>query len=110
MGASTSQTLATVQILVSQGKLRISEHGYNELAADGLFAGALLDGLDQAEMVEDYPNYPKGPCVLVLQRDSQNAMVHVLWGIAKGTTEPAVLVTAYRPDPNKWDGTFLRRR
>jgi hypothetical protein len=73
-----SQTLLSVRQLVDKGKLRISEHGYNELAADGLFAGEIIDGITKAEVVEDYPDYAKGPCVLVLQKNPEGSPVHVL--------------------------------
>ncbi len=32
------------------------------------------------------------------------------WGIPGGDVEPAVLVTAYRPDPMLWESSFLRRK
>jgi len=105
-----SDTLKLVQELAGKGQLRISDHGYNELAADGLLADEIIAGLDSAIMVEDYPTYRKGPCVLVLQRDAAGSPVHALWGIPAGATEPAVLITAYRPDPTKWDASFQRRR
>ena len=57
-----------------------------------------------------FPGYPKRPCALLLHRDRNNKPVHVVWGIAKDFEEPAVLVTAYRPDPERWDETFKRRR
>jgi len=105
-----SETLRKVQELARRKLLRISGHGYDELAADGLLAGEVIDGLEAAVVVEDYPAYPKGPCVLVLQKDAAGRAVHALWGIAAGKSEPAVLITAYRPDPAKWEPDYLRRR
>ncbi len=105
-----SELLQRVQDLVVRGELRVSDHGYDELAADGILAREAVHGLPEAEVVEEYPDFPKGPCVLVLQRDRDGRPVHVLWGIPAGATTPAVLVTAYRPDSRRWDDDFLRRR
>ena len=105
-----STTLARIQVPAARGEIRISAHEYDELAADGLLAGALIAGLAEATVVEDYPSYAKGPCVLVLQTDSIGAPIHVVWGIPAGQDSPAVLITAYRPDPDQWDETFRRRR
>jgi hypothetical protein len=105
-----SATLARIQALAASGELRISTHGYDELAADGLLATEVIAGLGGAIVLEDYPSYPKGPCVLVLQRDATGVPIHVLWGIPAGRDAPAVLITAYRPDPDQWDEGFRRRR
>jgi hypothetical protein len=105
-----SQTLEQVRTLVARGEIRVSAHGYEELAADRVLVREIVAGLDSAEVVEDYPDYPRGPCVLVLEWDTDNRPVHVVWGIPHGATSPAVVVTAYRPDPAKWDETWRRRR
>lgn len=99
-----------IRRLIQEGEVRFSEHGYDELSANGLLAREVVEGVVGAIVVEDYPDYPKGPCVLVLQRDRRNQPIHVVWGIPKGHTSPAVLVTAYRPDPELWEDDFLRRR
>ena len=70
----------------------------------------VLQGVENATVIREYPDYGKGPCVLVLQHDAQERPVHVVWGIEKGTETPAVIVTAYRPDPAQWDSDFIRRR
>jgi len=96
--------------LVSVGEVRISEHGYDELAEDGLTAREVLGGIVNAVLVEEYPDYPKGPCVLMLQKDKTGLPIHVVWGIPKGHDRPAVLITAYRPDLERWDESFMKRR
>ncbi len=105
-----NSTFDQIRELVRQGSVRISEHGYDELAADGILAREAIEGLSSAVLVEDYPNYPKGACVLVLESDNDGRNIHVVWGIPKGKIEPAVLITAYRPEPNLWENDFLRRK
>lgn len=99
-----------VRALIHAGDVRISEHGYDGLAEDGLSAREVLSGVPQAILVEEYPDFPKGPCALFLQKDRIGTPVHVVWGIPKGHDKPVVLITAYRPDPARWDETFTRRR
>jgi hypothetical protein len=105
-----SELLATIQSLVKSGKVRISAHGYDELAEDDILVVDIVAGVSNAQVVENYPGFPKGPCVLVLQRDQNGGPIHAVWGIPQGVTALAVLVTAYRPDPKKWSEDFLRRR
>ena len=103
-------TFDRIRVLIAEGIVRISEHGYDEIAADGLLARELVEGVETAEVIEDYPNYPKGPCVLLLQRTKDGRSVHAVWGIPACHTSPAVLITAYLPDSEKWEPGFKRRR
>ncbi len=102
--------LLRIQHLVETGEYRISDHGYDELSQDGILVTEVTRGLKDAQIVEEYPHYAKGPCVLVLEWDSSRGPVHALWGIPAGSYSPAVLVTAYRPDPGRWTSDFLQRK
>ncbi|MFT3787443.1 MAG: DUF4258 domain-containing protein [Tepidisphaeraceae bacterium] len=104
-----SATLDMIRSLVLQGAVRVSDHGYDELANDDLTVDDVLSGVADAVVVEDYPTFGKGPAVLVLQYTQKGDAIHVLWGIPRGSSAPAVLVTVYRPDPKKWASDFKRR-
>jgi hypothetical protein len=96
--------------LVARQEVLISDHGYDELAADGILVKDILEGAREGAVVEEYPAYHKGPCVLVLQKDHEGKPIHVVWGIPSQADSPAVVVTAYRPDPSRWADDFLRRK
>lgn len=105
-----SEILQRVLALVARREVLISDHGYDELAADDILVRDVLEGVDDAAVVEEYPTYPKGPCVLVLQRDHDGQPIHVLWGVPRDAATPAVVVTAYKPDPTRWSEDLLKRK
>jgi hypothetical protein len=104
-----SEILRQVQALVNSRAIRVSQHDLRELAADDIDLADVLDGIAAAIMVEEYPTNRMEPSVLILQRD-RIGPIHVMWGVPKATGSPAVLVTAYRPAPERWSADFTRRR
>lgn len=104
-----SEFLKRICTLINFGEVRISDHGYDELAEDDLTAREIVAGAQGAMVVEQYPNYPKGPSILLLQNDRVGRPIHVVWGIPKGYEKPVVLITAYRPDPERWNVDFTKR-
>jgi hypothetical protein len=105
-----STTFDRIRELVRLGDWSGSDHALLRLEENGIIASDLADGIDAGLVVEDYPGYHAGACVLVLQEDGGGS-VHALWGLRKGTDRPAVLITAYRPDPTRWlEDNRTRRR
>jgi hypothetical protein len=105
-----SATFELIRALVISGDIRISDHGYDEISEENILARDVIKGVLDGVVVEDYPNYAKGPCALILQFDHDRRPLHVVWGIPKNMSSPAVVVTAYRPDPDLWSDDFLRRK
>lgn len=110
MGRAMSETLRRVQALVLRENVRVSDHGFDELRKDGILPSDAIAGVLTAKLIEDYPDRARGPSMLTLQRDANGQPLHVVWAIPVGEGGPAVLVTAYRPDPALWDEEFERRK
>src|SRR5436190_11058256 len=79
-----SDTQARVQQLLKLGAVQVSQHGFARLDKNEIDLADVIAAMQAAKVVEDHPDYPLGPCVLVLVRDSNNDPVHILWGIPKG--------------------------
>jgi hypothetical protein len=105
-----SELLERIKSLVKVEEVRISEHGYDELSEDGIFVRDAIRGVSESVAVEEYPPSGRGPAVLVLEFDRGKEPIHVVWGIPAGHESPAVLITAYRPNPEIWDSDFMKRR
>ena len=104
-----SETLRRVQALVLAGDYHVSRHGFRELVADDILLNDVLAGIGEAILVEDYPESRKEPSVLVLQYDAKDQPIHIMWGVPREAGRPAILVTAYRPAPERWSSDFKRR-
>jgi len=104
-----NKTFELIKILITENDVLVSVHGYEELAEDGLYVSDLIDSAADGIVIEDYPEYHKGPAVLVLQKDHKGLPIHVVWGIPINQKRPAVVVTAYRPDPKLWSRDLKRR-
>jgi hypothetical protein len=76
-----SDTWDKILKLIQSGDIKISEHGYDELATDGVSVREIIAGSYDSVVLEDYPEYRKGPYVLVMQNDRQKHLIHVVWGI-----------------------------
>jgi len=104
-----SDLLRRIQDLVSIGDVKISEHGYDELAVDDIHVREIAGGMGSALPIEEYLAFPKGPCLRVLKRYHGGNPIHAVWGIPRGFDSPAVLITCYRPDPRRWSADYTRR-
>ena len=93
-----------------QGRYRVTDHAADEMADDGISEQDLLDATKSGEVIEDYPNAFPFPACLVLAHVAGDPSVplHAVWAFDE-TPCYAVLVTAYRPDPDRWSADFRTR-
>lgn len=95
--------------LVVAGDYKISDHALDALLDDDLERVDIADSVKESEALENYPDFGKGPAILLHQFATDGRVVHCVWGIPMGAKKPAVLITAYIPDPSRWDSTLKVR-
>ncbi len=104
-----SRTFEAVREAIVRGSVRVSQHAVEELEADDLSVDTIVSAVLAGELIEDYPDDPRGPSCLVLSSHESGDWVHTVWGWDSGSGI-AVLITAYRPHPRKWEHDLKRRR
>ena len=61
----------------------------------------------RGELIEDYPQDPRGRSCLLLGYGEASRAVHV---VCSPKDEYLAIITAYLPDPAQWSEDFRRRR
>ncbi len=89
--------------------VRVSMHALREAEVDRLTIRDIEVATLSRECIEDYPDDPRGPSCLVLGRLVDGAGVHALWGF-DAPSRQAILITVYRPDPQRWSKDLRSRR
>ncbi len=109
-GTSSILTIQALQALVSAGQIVISDHAYDKMLERGILPDDVVTGINSAVSLEDYPDAHFGPSLLALQHEPNGQPIHVVWGVPAGTGSPAIVVTAYRPDPALWSADCRSRK
>ena len=63
-------------------------------------------GGDEPEVIEDYPNDPRGRSVLLRGVTEDGAILHLCCTV----DDPVFAITCYRPDPRIWYPSYRKRR
>ena len=99
--------LERLRALMTVGRYRLTLHAEEERDADEITIDDIEEAYSDAasEIIEDYPDNPRGHSVLVLAFTKAREQLHAVWSIHENM---AILITIYRPDPKLW--TNWRRR
>jgi hypothetical protein len=93
---------------VNNFRLLFRVHAVQRMFERKISARAVAHTLHAGEMIEDYSSEMPEPSRLVLGFQGSRPL-HVVTSENQKTNEITV-VTAYNPDPGKWDKDFKRRR
>ena len=94
---------------IEAGRFRATDHANDEAKADGLADDEIYFSVFHGEILEDYPNDKPLPSCLIYGRTAEGMPIHSVWAYNEESRR-AALITVYRPDPNRWIGSRVRRR
>ena len=89
-------------------RLRITDHADVEALADRLSFDEIAHSVVHGEILEDYPDDKPYPSCLIYGDTGTGDPVHSVWAYNQETAF-AVLITTYRPDPDRWIDWRKRR-
>ena len=90
-------------------RVRITDHADEEAENDRLTFDEVYFSVLHGDVIEDYPSDRPYPSCLVHGLTFAGDPVHSVWAYNE-LTRWAVLITVYRPDPDRWIDWRERRR
>lgn len=102
--------IGRIRRLVTEGRYGYSRHAERERELDMIYTWELEDALRNGEIIENYPDDPRGASCLVLGFCVPKP-IHAVCTI-KTEPEELFLITVYDPSkrPDKWTENYRKRR
>jgi len=93
---------------VKEKRIRITDHSDEECESDNLTFEEVYFSVFNGEIIEDYPDDKPYPSCLIYGHTFSEDPVHSVWAF-NDENQWAVLITVYRPDPERWIDFQTRR-
>lgn len=102
--------IGRIRRLVTEGRYGYSKHAERERELDMIYTWELEEALRNGEIIENYPDDPRGVSCLVLGFCGSKP-IHAVCTI-KTEPEELFLITVYDPSrrPDKWTENYRKRR
>lgn len=84
------------------GQITISQHAAKRMIERGIKLAQARKAIAAGEIIEDYPDAFPSPCCLI-----SGDGLHVVAALNDGIL---CIITAYRPDPERWEADLKTRR
>ncbi|MDJ0658927.1 MAG: DUF4258 domain-containing protein [Crocosphaera sp.] len=96
-------------LAIKANQVIISRHAKEEAEADSLKLDEIFISVIDGDIIEFYEDDKPYPSCLIYGNNQHQEPIHSVWAYNKDTGY-AVLITVYRPNPNKWINWRTRRQ
>lgn len=86
---------------IKNDRIRITDHADEEAQNDLLNFDEIFYSVIRGEVIEDYPTDKPYPSCLIYGSNFKGEPIHSVWAYNEENGW-AVLVTVYKPDPDRW--------
>ncbi|MBE3593038.1 MAG: DUF4258 domain-containing protein [Thermoanaerobacter sp.] len=90
--------IKTIKKLILKDQWFLSEHALDRLIERNLRISDVLVSILNGEIIETYPEDPRGASCLILGK-KDNIPIHTVCGLMN---DNLVIITVYLPEPSKW--------
>jgi hypothetical protein len=102
-------TIREIVSAISNNRIRITHHADEEACSDNLTISEIFMSAIEGEIIESYPNDTPYPSCLIYGKNKNSEPIHSVWAFNEENSW-AVLITVYRPDPERWVDWKTRRK
>ncbi len=93
---------------IDSDRIRVTDHADFEAFEDNLTFDEISHSVLHGEVIEDYPEDRPYPSCLIYGHTVNGEPVHSVWAYDRDLRF-AILITTYRPDPERWLNWRVRR-
>jgi len=91
----------------TEDKVFVTEHAAERFRQRGIRVKDIRNAVKNGEVIEDYPDDYPFPSCLIYGKDAVDKVIHVCMS-DEGTSSR--IITAYYPDPDKWNEDLKIRK
>ncbi len=99
--------ISDLRKLCEDGAIKWTAHVVARLQERGIEPSDIRNCITTGHIIEDYPDDYPYPSCLILGATVNGKMIHTVVGVGEGYLW---LITAYYPDPLKWNNDFSTRK
>ncbi|MBE3573465.1 MAG: DUF4258 domain-containing protein [Moorella humiferrea] len=100
--------IVAIRKAVFEGRWAMTAHARERAGRRKIKDGDVAKILAHGEILEDYPNDPRGPSALVLGYTESGRPFHAVCAFDPSGT--LLIITVYEPEPPKWENARTRRQ
>ena len=99
--------ISVLQSLNKLERIAITKHAKERLQERGIQVDDIVAGISSGEIIKQYEDDKPLPSCLILGKTISGQVLHI---VVSSDKEFIYLITAYFPDPEKWESDWKNRK